>query len=261
MKDNKIHPTAIIEEGARIDSTVEIGPYAVIKSGVEIGAGTTVDAHAVIEGNTIIGKNNTIGIGVVIGNRPQDLKYKDEETHVTIGDGNIIREYVTINRGTIERGVTSLGNNIMLMSYVHIAHDCIVGDEVILANCVTLAGHVTIEDQAVIGGLTPIHQFTRIGKLSIIGGSSRVPKDILPYCMAAGNRLKITGLNTIGLKRRNFSAEDRSQLKKAYRIIFRSGLNTAQAVEKMKSMQELTSPHVTRMIQFIETSERGIYKS
>lgn len=256
-----IHPTAVIEEGVEIDTSVAIGPYAVIRKGVKIGAGTTVDAHTVIEGKTTIGKNNLIGIGVVIGNPPQDLKYRGEDTEVIIGDDNIIREYVTINRGTTAGGKTVIGNNVLLMSYVHIAHDAIIGDEAVLANCVTLAGHITIEEQAIIGGLTPIHQFVRIGRLSIIGGDSKVTKDILPFSKTAGNPLRVYGLNNIGLKRKNYSEEDTLQLKKVYKLLFSSNLNTTQAIEKIENDSRLNSDQVKYIVEFIKNSSRGICKN
>ncbi len=256
-----IHPTAIIEHGVEIAGNVKIGPYAVIRKGVKVGEDTTIDAHTVIEGKTTIGKNNNIGIGAVIGNPPQDLKYNGEDTKVIIGDNNTIREYVTINRGTVARGETVMGNNNLLMSYVHIAHDCIIGSEVILANCVTLAGHITIDDQAIIGGITPIHQFVHIGKLAIVGGSSRVTKDITPFCKAAGNPLKVYGLNVIGLERKNYSKEDKEQLNSAYKIIFRSGLNTSQAIKKILFESQFTSSHVKLLMEFIEKSGRGICKT
>jgi UDP-N-acetylglucosamine acyltransferase len=256
----KIHPTAIIEDDVKMDKNVQVGPYVVIRKGVKIGLGTTIDAHTVIEGNTTIGKNNKIGIGVVIGNPPQDLKYNGEDTEVVIGDNNIIREYVTINRGTVDRYKTQIGSNCLLMSYVHVAHDCLVGNEVILANCATLAGHLTVEDQAIIGGLTPIHQFVRVGKMAIIGGGSRVPKDIPPFCKAAGNPLRIFGLNNIGLERRNYSNEDKMQLKRAYKLIFRSKFNTSQAVKKIQNDSQFTSKAVKLLVEFIKNSKRGICK-
>ncbi len=256
-----IHSTAIIEEGAEIHESVIVGPYAVIGKDVKIGMGTKVCTHAVIEGRTVLGENNFIGIGVVIGNPPQDLKYNGEDTEVVIGSNNTIREYVTINRGTVDRKKTLMGDNILLMAYVHIAHDCIVGSNAILANCATLAGHVTIEENAIIGGLTPIHQFVRIGRYAIVGGGSRVPKDVPPYCRLAGNPLKVYGLNIVGLTRSNFSKEDKEQLSTAYRIIFRSGLNTTQAVSRIKTDSKLTSSHVKDLVEFIENSKRGITKS
>ncbi|MFC2091156.1 acyl-ACP--UDP-N-acetylglucosamine O-acyltransferase [Elusimicrobiota bacterium] len=256
----KIHPSAIIEKGAELDNDVIVGPYAVIRGAVKIGSGTAIDAHTVIEGNTTIGKNNRIGIGAVIGNAPQDLKYNGENTEVIIGEGNAIREYVTINRGTVDRMKTVIGNGNLLMSYVHIGHDALIADEVIMGNCVTLAGHITIEEQAIIGGLTPIHQFVRIGRMSITGGASRVQQDIPPYCKTSGNPMKIFGLNVIGLNRRNYSVDDKNKLKKAYKILFRSGLNTSQALDRIKSDATLVSAHVKYLVKFIEDSKRGICK-
>jgi len=256
-----IHPTAIIEDNTEVAEDVIIGPYSVIKSGVSIGSGTTIDAHTVIEGRTTIGKNNKIGIGAVIGNPPQDLKYNGEDTETIIGDNCIIREYVTINRGTKDRKKTEIGNNTLIMSYVHVAHDCKVGDEVILANCATLAGHITVEDQAVIGGVTPIHQFSRIGKMAIVGGGTRIPKDVPPFCTIAGNPAQVCGLNDIGLKRRNYSAEERANLKKAYKLIFRAGLNTAQAAAEIEKNSFFNSESVKYLIEFIKDSKRGIIKN
>ncbi|MFW6134278.1 MAG: acyl-ACP--UDP-N-acetylglucosamine O-acyltransferase [Elusimicrobiota bacterium] len=257
----KIHPTAVIEQGAQIDENVTVGPYCVIREKVSIGSGTCIDSHTVIEGKTRIGRNNVIGIGAVIGNPPQDLKYRGEETEVIIGDKNIIREYVTINRGTVDRGKTEIGNNSLLMSYVHVAHDCIIGNEVILANCATLGGHIKIDDQALVGGVTPIHQFVHIGKLAIIGGGSRVPKDIPPFCRAAGNPIKICGLNSIGLKRRNYSSDDKLQLKRAYKKLYYSGLNTKQAIEEIEKDNQFTSEPIKIFIDFIKNSTRGICKN
>lgn len=260
MKKEIIHPTAVIEDSVSLGDGVCVGPYAVIRENVSIGSGTQVNAHSVIEGNTTIGKDCRIGIGAVIGNPPQDLKYDDEATEVIIGDRTVIREYVTINRGTTHRMKTVVGSDVLLMSYVHVAHDCIVGNNVILANCVTLAGHVTVEDSAIVGGLTPIHQFVTVGKMSIVGGGSRVPKDIPPYCRLAGNPLKVSGLNTIGLTRRNYSKKQRELLTKAYKTLFRSGLNTTQAIEYIEKNLEITD-EISYLLDFIKRSERGICKS
>ena len=228
---------------------------------MKIGAGTSIESHALIEGKTRIGANNKIGAGAVIGTAPQDLKYQGEETEVIIGDNNTIREYVTINRGTAQRKKTELGSGCLLMAYAHVAHDCIVGDEVILANCATLAGHVTIEDQAIIGGLTPIHQFAKIGRLAYIGGISRVTQDIPPFSLSAGIPLKVYGLNIVGLRRKNYSKEDRATLKRAFKLIFSSSMNTAQALHSIKSEDIFENDSVKYLVDFITNSERGISKS
>ena len=256
-----IHPSAIIEDGVELGPGVSVGPFAVIRNGVKIGEETSIEAHALIEGKTLIGANNKIGAGAVIGSPPQDLKYQGEETEVVIGDNNTIREYVTINRGTAQRKKTELGSGCLLMAYSHIAHDCIVGNDVILANCATLAGHVTIEDQAIIGGLTPIHQFVKIGRLAYIGGSSRVAQDIPPFSLSAGIPLKVYGLNVVGLRRKNYSKEDRAHLKRAFKFIFSSSMNTAQALNSIKSEDIIENDSVRYLVDFITNSERGISKS
>ncbi|MGM0441171.1 MAG: acyl-ACP--UDP-N-acetylglucosamine O-acyltransferase [Elusimicrobiota bacterium] len=260
MSENLIHSTAVLEGDIDLGNNVQIGPFCLIRGNISIGDNTTIDARTVVEGNTVIGKNNNIGIGAVIGNPPQDLKYDGEPTRVVIGDSNNIREYVTINRGTEATGTTRLGDENLLMSYVHIAHDCHIEDEVIFANCATLGGHINIESKVVIGGMTAIHQFTKIGKIAMIGGASRVTKDIPPFCRVAGNPLKLFGLNSIGLKRRDFSSNERSNLKSAYKILFNEGLNTTQALEKLKNTPNLDSEHVEHLIEFIEKSDRGIIK-
>ena len=257
MTTCKIHKTAIIDEKAILGENVEIGPHTIIGPKVKIGNGTVVGANVVIEGNTVIGENCNIFTGAIIGNPPQDLKYKGEDTKVVIGDRCTIREYVTVNRGTISAGETKVGSDCLLMSYVHIAHDCRVGNRVILANNATLAGHVEIEDGAIIGGLTPIHQFTKIGTLAIVGGASRINQDIPPYCKAAGSPVKLFGLNSIGLERNNISLEIRSELKKAYKIFFRSQKNTSQAILELEAFEN-KSKELEHFIGFIKNSERGI---
>jgi len=255
----KIHKTALVNPDAQISEDVEIGPYSIIGPDVKIDAHTKINARVIIEGSTQIGKDCEIGIGTVIGNPPQDLKYKGEKTEVIIGDKNVIREYVTINRGTGEAGVTRVGDNNLIMSYVHIAHDCTIGNGVILANMATLAGHIVIEDNAVIGGLVPIHQFVNIGALSMIGGISRVAKDIPPYCLAAGNPIRLYGLNVVGLRRQGISGKKMSMLKTVYKIFFRSQRNTSQAVREVKKIENLCE-EAKHFIEFVEASERGIIK-
>ncbi len=256
-----IHSTAIIGKNVKLSDNVEVGPYTVIRGNVEIGEGTSVDSHVVIEGKTRIGKECRIYPGAVIGTPPQDLKCSGKDTEVVIGDKTIIREYVTVNRGTVDKGTTQIGSRVYIMAYAHIAHDCTVMDEVILANCATLAGHVTVYEQAIIGGLTPVHQFVRIGNLAFVGGGTRVVKDIPPYCKAAGSPPRICGLNDVGLRRRNYSRQSRQRLKKIYRLVFRSGMNTRQAVRKIEGDSSFDFPETERFISFIKNSKRGIFKN
>lgn len=254
----KIHPTAIISPEVIIGDGVEIGPYSVIEGNVKIGDNCKIGPHVHICGYTEIGENCRIFKGAVVGSIPQDLKYKGEKTFLKIGKNNIIREFVTINPGTAEGEYTIIGDNNLLMAYSHVAHNCIVGNNVIIANSGTLAGHVVIEDYVIIGGIVGIHQFCKIGKHSIVGGCSKVVKDIVPFVTAAGYPAVPHGLNKIGLKRRNFSKEKIELLENVYKIIFRSGLNVSDAItelEKINNCQE-----VSDVINFIKKSERGIAK-
>jgi UDP-N-acetylglucosamine acyltransferase len=253
----QIHPTAIVDPGAKLAADVVIGPYCVISGDVELGAGTVLGSGAVVEGATRIGKNCRIAHHAVVGSLPQDLKYRGARSLVEIGDCNTIREFVTINRATDEGDRTVVGNNNLLMAYVHLAHNCAIGNNVILANAVNLAGHVTIEDFASVGGLTPVHQFVRIGKYSFIGGGSRVPKDVPPFVRAAGNPLRVVGLNSIGLMRRGFSPEVRLQLKRLYRLFFRSQLNTSQALARIEAELPATR-EIREFVEFVRKSERGV---
>ncbi len=255
----KIHKTALVHPDALIEEDVEIGPYTIIGEGVKIGKKTRIGANVIIEGDTEIGEECAIYTGTVIGSIPQDLKYKGEKTKVIIGDKNIIREYATINRGTAKTEKTTIGDGNLLMAYVHVAHDCTIGNYTVLANMATLAGHVVIEDKAIVGGLTPVHQFVRIGTLAIVGGGSRAAKDVPPYCMAAGSPIRMFGLNTVGLERNNFSKEVKKQLKWCYKLIFRSKLNTSQALEKIEKNPNLFD-ETLHFISFIKESERGICK-
>jgi len=253
-----IHPTAIIDSKADIDSNVEVGPYSIIGANVQIGSGTVIGPHVVIQPHVEIGSDCHIFQYASIGAVPQALKFQGEETYVKIGRGTVIREFVTVNRGTGFGGeVTEVGEENFLMAYVHIAHDCKTGRNVILANNATLAGHIVIEDYVTVGGLVAIHQFVRIGNYAYIGGKSAVVKDIPPYVIAAGDRAKLHGLNSVGLKRHGFSQETLSSLKKAYRIIFRIGLTLNEAIERVKAEMEQV-PEVNDLIRFIKSSERGI---
>lgn len=253
----KIHPSAIIDKKAQLSEDVEVGPYTIIGPGVKIGSGSRIGAHCLIEGLTILGRNNRIFTGTVIGSPPQDLKYKGEKSQIIIGDNNTLREYITINPGTSEGTSTKIGNNNLLMAYTHIAHNCLISDGVIIANAGTLAGHVTIEDRAIIGGLVAVHQFVRIGRLSIVGGCSKVVKDIPPYALADGHPAKIYSLNVVGLRRAGLSAEVRTELKKAFKTLFHSGLSVSHGLEKIKE-EIKPSPEISHLCQFVENSQRGL---
>ena len=255
-----IHSTAIVSPEAQISGDAVIEAYSMIGAGVVIGSGTVVGPHAVLEGNTTIGENNKIYPFVSIGMAPQDITYNNEETKVIIGDRNIIRENVTIHRGSHRgEGVTRLGNGNFLMAYVHVAHDCRLGDNVVMANSATLGGHVEVGNGAVIGGIVAVHQYVRIGEYSCVGGFSGVRMDISPYMLATGaEHAKLYGPNVIGLKRNGFSAETIQAIKKCYRIFFRSNLTVKEAVEKARHEVD-PFPEVERLIEFVSVnSKRGI---
>lgn len=252
-----IHPTAIVSANAEIGSDVEIGPYAIVGENCTIGDGCVISPRATLERNVTLGANVKVGIGTILGGLPQDLKFAGEETTVEIGEGTVIREYTTINRGTAQSFKTTVGRNCLLMSYVHLAHDCHVGNSVILSNVVQLAGHVTVEDKAIISGLSAVHQFARIGRHSFIGGCSRVSKDIPPFLKAVGNPVKLYGLNTVGLQRSGMDEGTIRELKRAYRLFFRSDMNVSQAIERAQTELE-PFPEVKELIQFVEASERGV---
>jgi UDP-N-acetylglucosamine acyltransferase len=253
-----IHPTAIVDPGAKIDSNVEIGPYSIINGNVFIGAGTVIGPHVVVDSYVTIEPDCRIFQYASIGAAPQSIKFKGEETHVKIGRGTVVREFVTINRGTeFGGGVTEVGEENFLMAYTHIAHDCKTGRKVIMANNATLAGHITVGDCVTIGGLVAIHQFVRVGDYAYVGGKSAVVKDIPPYVIAAGDRAKLHGLNKVGLKRHGFSEETLSLLKKAYRIIFRIGLTLNEALDRVQAEVDQV-PEVVNFVDFIISSQRGI---
>ena len=257
MTGSRIHPTAIVDPGAEIGERVEIGAFAIVGEDCTIGDDCVIAPRATLERNVTLGRGVKVGIGSVVGGAPQDLKYGGEETTVEIGDGTVIREYVTINRGTAHSFKTVVGRNCLIMSYVHLGHDCRLGDSVILSNVVQLAGHVTIEDKAILSGLSAVHQFVRIGRHSFIGGCSRVSKDIPPFLKAVGNPVKLYGLNTVGLQRSGMDEETIRELKRAYRLFFRSDLNVSQAIERAQSELEVF-PEVKELIRFVEASERGV---
>ncbi len=253
-----IHPTAIVDPGAELDTNVEIGAYSIIADNVYIGSGTVVGPHVVIDPYVSISKNCRIFQYASIGTIPQAIKFSGEKSFVKIGRGCIIREFVTINRGTaFGTGVTEVGEENLLMAYCHVAHDCKTGRNVILANSATLAGHITVGDYATIGGLVAIHQFVRIGDYAFIGGKSAVPKDIPPYVIASGDRAKLYGLNKVGLKRNGFSAATLNALKKTYRFFFRLGLTMNEAIVRVRAEVDQL-PEVVNFINFVQSSNRGI---
>ncbi|MCK4467495.1 MAG: acyl-ACP--UDP-N-acetylglucosamine O-acyltransferase [Desulfobacterales bacterium] len=253
-----IHSTAIINPKAEIDSNVEIGPYSVIGENVFIGSGTVIGPLVVVDPYVTIGADCNIFQYAAIGAPPQSLKFEGGETYVKIGRGTIVREFVTIHRGTESGGgITEVGEENLLMAYTHIAHDCKTGRKVILSNNATLAGHITIGDNATIGGLVAIHQFVRIGDYAFVGGKSAVVKDVPPYVIASGDRAKLHGLNSVGLKRHGFSKNTLSSLKKTYRIIFRIGLTMNEGIERVRAEVEQI-PEVLGFIDFIESSQRGV---
>ena len=248
-----VHPKAILEED------VEIDPYSLVGENVRVGKGTKIGPYVLLDGWTTIGSNCQIYAGAVLGTIPQDLKFKRAKTFLSIGNDNVIREYASINRATDEGGKTIIGDNNLLMAYVHIAHNCEIGSNVIMANVATLAGHVTIEDRAVLGGLSAVHQFVKIGTFSIVGGCSKVVKDVPPYIKADGHPLKPYGLNSVGLQRNKFPPKTRALLKKAYRILYNSKLNVSQALLRIEAEVE-NCPEINHLLQFIRASERGIVK-
>ncbi len=257
-----IHPTAIIDPQAEIGSDVRIGPYCVVASGVRIGNETELGPYVNVQRGSVIGKNCRFYGHASVGSDPQDLKYKGEPTRLEIGDRNVFREFVSVNRGSSHGGgITAIGNDSLFMAYSHVAHDCHVGDQVIFANAATLAGHVSVGEHAQIGAFSAVHQFCRVGPHAFIGGFSVITRDALPYVKTVGprNEAKIYGINTIGLQRKGFSEHSIEELKKAYRILFRSKLNTGEALARLRE-QEWTAPEVAILVEFITSSERGFIR-
>ena len=252
-----IHPTAILHPSLELPPELEVGPYAILDEDVTLSPGISIGPFCHLYPGVRLDAGVSLSDGVILGNAPQDLKYGGEETSVEIGEGTVIREYVTVNRGTAHSFKTTVGDNCLLMSYVHIGHDCRIGNSVILSNVVQLAGHVAIEDKAIISGMSAVHQFARIGRHSFIGGMSRVSKDIPPFLKAVGNPVKLYGLNTIGLQRSGIDDETIRELKRAYRLLFRSDLNVTQAIERAQTEIE-PLPEVKELIRFVEASERGV---
>ena len=257
MTNNQIHKTAIISPKSKIGKNVIVGPYSIIENDVVIGDNTKIDSYSIIKPYSNIGKNCHIFANCVIGEIPQDKKFEGEKSELIIGNNTIVREFCTINRGTKDSGVTKIGSDCLLMAYVHIGHDCIVGNNVILANGVQLGGHVEIQNYAIVGGLTPVHQFCKIGEHSLVGGGLRVVQDIPPYIVANGQPLKFSGINALGLRRRKFSVIQRTNIKKTYKTIYNSNLNTSQALEKI-SKEFSSQKEVLNIINFINNSKRGL---
>lgn len=255
----RIHPSAVVDPAATVADDVTVGPFCLIGAEVTLGPGCVLDSHVRLDGPMTVGADNHFHHGAAVGGTPQDLKYKGARSYVRIGDGNVFREFVTVNRATDESGETLLGSHNLLMAYVHVAHDCILHDHVILANSVNLAGHVEIEDHAIVGGVTPVHQFVRIGKYAIVGGGSRLPKDMPPYLKAAGNPLRVVGLNTVGLERKGFPEDVRRALKDSFRTLYRSKLNVTQAVDRIREEHSGVT-EVEHLLQFIRASNRGIVR-
>ncbi len=257
LGDVRVHPEALVDPAAELEPGVTVGPWSIIGPGVVVGKGTTIGPGVLVERNTRIGRDCELHKGAVLGTDPQDLKFGGEDTHLQVGDRTTIREYATLNRGTAASGITEVGDDCLLMAYTHVAHDCRLGNHVVLSNAVNMAGHVEIEDWVIVGGLTPIHQFVKVGAHAFVGGGSRISKDVVPYCRVAGSPPKIYGLNTLGLERRGFSAATRTELKKAYRILFQSHLNVSQALARAREEVE-PLPEVVHFLDFIEMSERGV---
>lgn len=253
----KIHPTAIVHPDAELADGVEIGPFTCIAGTVKVGPNTYIAERVSVEGYTTIGADNEIFAGAIIGSRTQDKKFKGGTSYLRIGDRNKIREYVTINPGTKEGTETVIGDDNLLMAYCHVAHDCMIKSHTVLANAATLAGHVVVEDRAIIGGMSAVHQFVRIGKLALIGGCSKVVQDVPPFMIADGHPARVYGLNTVGLDRAGFAKNEKALVRKAFKIIFKSGLTLKNAISELER-QGLTSPSITTLIDFLKKSDRGI---
>jgi len=259
MEGLNIHKTAVVNSNARLSPGVSIGAYSIIGPEVTLGDNVKIGSHCVIDGQTTIGKNCTIYTGAVIGSAPQDKKHNgNSNVYLTIGENNVIREYVTINTGTVDGGgKTTVGNNNLFMAYAHVAHDCVIGNNCVMANVGTLGGHVTLEDNAVVGGLSAVHQFVRLGRLSIVGGCSKVVQDIPPFSMCDGHPAKVYNLNLIGLKRAKIASRTVNLLKKAFKILFFSGLSRTHAIAQIEQEVEMC-PEVQHLVFFAKTTARGL---
>lgn len=255
-----IHPAAIIEPGAEVDEGVTVGPFSIVNANVKIGSGTVVGPHVVINGPCSIGRDNRIYQFASIGEDPQDKKYNNEITRLEIGDRNIIREYCTVHRGTVQdRSITTVGSDNLLMAYTHVAHDCVIGDHVVMANGASLAGHVLLDDFAILGGFTLVHQFSRIGQHSFSAMGSSISRDVPPYVMIGGRPTKPFGINSVGLERKGFSSEVIREIRKAYKTIYKAGLRLEEATDLIREMAQHT-PELNCMLEFIRGSERGILR-
>ena len=259
MSETDIHPTAIVDPGARLGTGVRIGAYSVIGGNVEVGDGCRLQHHVTIEGPSVIGAGNLFYAYASIGQQTQDLKYVGEPTHLRIGDGNTFRECVTVHRGTAPESWTRVGSRGNFLAYSHVAHDCIVGDGVIFSNNGTIAGHVEVQDYAVIGGLTAVHQYCRIGRHAITGGCSKIVQDVPPFMIADGYPARVRGVNQIGLERHGFPEESVRRLREAYRLLYRSKMNVKQAVEEIRKTLS-GAVEIEQLIEFIESSGRGIIR-
>lgn len=257
MTQTTIHPTAIVEEGASLGHNVTIEAYAVVKSNVTLADDVVIKSHAYIDGYTTIGTGSVVYPGACIGTRPQDLKYRGEKTFVIIGERCQIREFVTINSSCQENSAVQIGDDCLIMAYCHVAHNCQLGNRVIMSNNATLAGHVTIEDCAVIGGMTPIHQHVRIGRYAMVGGASRIGKDLPPYMIGGGIPFRYGGINLVGLKRHGFPLEKRQQLTHAFQLLCRSGLQLDEALRRIEA-EIATSPEICHLLHFCRTTHRSI---
>ncbi|HEY6169775.1 MAG TPA: acyl-ACP--UDP-N-acetylglucosamine O-acyltransferase [Verrucomicrobiae bacterium] len=254
-----IHPTAVVHASAQIGAGCEIGPFCVIEEQAVLGEGCKLSSHVVIGSHTVLGRENEMFPFACIGQQSQDLKWKGGTTWLRVGDGNTFREYVTIHRATVDGNATIVGSNNHILAYCHIAHDCRLGNHIIMSNVATLAGHVTVEDHAVVGGLAAVHQFCRIGRMSIIGGCSKVVQDVPPFMLADGNPAETRTINKVGLERNGVTEEVQSSLRKAYKILFREGLTIPNALERI--VDDLpSSPELQHLINFVRGSERGISK-
>jgi UDP-N-acetylglucosamine acyltransferase len=258
MTMGRIHPTAIVDKSVELGNGVTVGPYSIIQGRVVIGHDTQIGPHVVIKDFTTIGNKCQIFQFAVLGEIPQDLKFQGEESQLIMGDGNTIREFATMHRGTAGGGgVTRIGHGNFFMAYTHVAHDCQVGNGVIMSNAATLGGHITVDDYAILGGLSAVHQFSRIGRYAFVGGCSAVHRDVPPYAMAVGNRAKLVGLNLVGLKRHGFTDTTLQSLKKAYELLFLSELNQKEAITRIQQELPLV-PEIQHLLQFVEASERGL---
>jgi UDP-N-acetylglucosamine acyltransferase len=254
-----VHPTAVVDPAAKLGPEVEIGPWTVIGSNVTIGAHSVIGAHVVLEGPLTMGIGNHIYPHAVLGTAPQDIKYHNEPTRLEMGDRNLVREFVTIHRGTPQgRGFTRIGSDVFLMAYSHVGHDNLIGNNVVIANSVQLAGHVHLEDYAVIGGCTAIHQFVHIGAHAFVGGGSIVRMDVAPFCKVAGSRARLFGLNSVGLRRRGFSSDQLMTLRRAYRLAFHSNLLAVEAASRIEAELVPLCPQLSEFVAFLRTSERGL---